>query len=122
MVTVELESTHGRPEVYLVLAIHKTGNIDVCAIATSQRKANIYRKAVQDMIDYDKAMGKHLIRVWVERREMDHLYAVSMLDPDILQLTLTKVEYELVYDSLGRGNKLPWRMLEAARKQRAEEG
>lgn len=113
MVSVELEQAgemgDGKPIVYLVLAIHKTGNIDVCAIATTQHKANIYRKVVQNMIDLEKAMGKSLIRVWIERRELDHLYAVSMLDPDILTITLNRKEYELVYDSLGRGDRLPWR-------------
>lgn len=113
MITIELEQAgragDGKPIVYLVLAIHRTGNIDVCCIATTQHKANIYRKAVQDMIDFGKAMGKSFIRVWIERRELDHLYGVSMLDPDVLSITLTKDEYELVYDSLGRSEELPWR-------------
>ena len=110
MIAVELEEgTGGKPMIYMVLSIHKTGNIDVCAIATTQHRAAAYRRVIQAMIDLSKGMGENLIRVWVERREMDHLYAASMLDPDLLAITLTKEEYELVYDSLGRGDKLPWR-------------
>ncbi len=55
--------------VWLVWSLHQNGNQVLNAICLSNRRANTYRKALQNEERSTR------VRVWIEPREANHLFA-----------------------------------------------
>ena len=85
--------------VWLVMGMSLSGNIELYSVDTEQWIANAHRKMIQKSIEWESGHFKNVVRVWLERRETNHMYGISMIDKDLLSPMFTAEEmYLLGYD------------------------
>ena len=82
---------------FLIMALRQSGSIDLLSIDSEEWIARRHKGMVETSAEWGVSPYTDVVRVWVETRARNHLFAASMMDPNTMGQMFSQDELRLVY-------------------------
>ncbi len=91
------KQTIDKSPLFLVMALRQSGSIDLLSIDSEEWIARKHKGMIETSAEWGVSPFADAVRVWVETRARNHLFAASMMDPDTMAQMFNRDELRLIY-------------------------